>query len=1167
MRRIFSMLLTLVLMAALAMPAAAETATGTSIRLEESAGTVEITNNTGKAQSVKNDMRLYNGYTVMTGAGDSSAYISLDGTKAVRLDSSSKIEVKKSGKQLELYVHYGMLVFNVTQPLAANETLNIRTGTMMTGVRGSSGWVMPGQVGLVHGHVEVTCFNPATGASATTPITSGQSMSYTPSASDGAGAPAAAPQQMTEEQIPAAMAEEIASSPELQEQIKHDVPALNVDSVVESAPEKRAAENEAAAAEAAAQETQAAQQTQSIAADTSTPGTLPGGAASPAASSSTSSGGGGSGGGGSSSSSSRSYTITLKTELVHVSLAGVTLGSGTAATVSENGTFRLTAGQRFTLHLTPKEGYEITSCKAEGAECAQTEEENGFALTFSGIRADTEITVTAAAEEKPEDPKPDTVTVSLGLEYCTVSGEGVAVAEDKKSAVVTLAENAESFSFTVTPDTGYEILEWATSADNLKAEPSNGVGTLSVTITLDEKASSYGFSAYAYHRMTAADVTSSTTNLNSCLDTYHNLAVYFGESSSASVESELRSVKSLNDVAVVSDGGNGGNTVLRLDGVNINGGQRLWIDGSGTVTVGAGSDRQKTGGETGASEQSAALNNNNTLWIGKSVVFLNYGTVTVNGGAKLMIGGSFENHGTLMNNGTVTILESGSFYNAPGKTVTNNDSATFTSDGTFINEFGIFPDNDVPQGDISFKLTCNPGSGAALCFDTIETAGDAYIYSGVASLSEGESVLIQLPVAEKTGFAFAGWMEDGKEIEYEEQKGYAYRWDGTTKNVTLTAQWKTVYEITLEAVAQNCTINGVTSQTYQVAEGDVLRFTVAPFATDPVCKIQEWSSTAPKATVAVGTVTDGRPSIDYSLSGFAESGTVNFSVKAYDLNDLKQLIFSDTQNYNNAIVCLDSNDTLTLNGVTVGENQTLRVEGTGTVKIDGTADSSFTNNGTVILGPSVTLDAPGFTKDENGYLIPALQMKLDGYNIKLFYGNLGSGAYKLRLTPETGDPVILNSSCSAVDLKTTGISLIRTDSVLRNLNAGTYFVGLVDSVTNSLIATSAQKFVKNTDVPGYVEPTVLYYDGNNKELTANGATLPSNLEYWLFINGNENQLTFNNNKQAMCVLDLQNLNAIDFYAIAGFTLDQSDSSVTWTASGRTYNKDTSATEWNYPRKP
>ncbi len=123
MKRFIAMLLVVVLLAgACGMSAAAENAKGGTIRLEESSGTVTVSNAGGKVQTIRESMRLYNGYSVVTGLS-SEAFVSLDDSKAVKLDASTKVEVKQSGKQLEVALVSGQLFFDVTKPLKADASM------------------------------------------------------------------------------------------------------------------------------------------------------------------------------------------------------------------------------------------------------------------------------------------------------------------------------------------------------------------------------------------------------------------------------------------------------------------------------------------------------------------------------------------------------------------------------------------------------------------------------------------------------------------------------------------------------------------------------------------------------------------------------------------------------------------------------------------------------------------------------------------------------------------------------------------------------------------------------------------------------------------------------------------------------------------------------------
>lgn len=98
MKKLWTILLTLSLLVFIAAPVgAAQTATATTLRLEKTEGTATVKNASGKEVANRDGMRLYSGYAVATKKA-SYAYISLDATKAVKLDASSTGEVKQSGK-------------------------------------------------------------------------------------------------------------------------------------------------------------------------------------------------------------------------------------------------------------------------------------------------------------------------------------------------------------------------------------------------------------------------------------------------------------------------------------------------------------------------------------------------------------------------------------------------------------------------------------------------------------------------------------------------------------------------------------------------------------------------------------------------------------------------------------------------------------------------------------------------------------------------------------------------------------------------------------------------------------------------------------------------------------------------------------------------------------
>lgn len=177
LRRLLSLAAAGALCLGTALPAgAAETAS--AIQVTKTQGTVAVANSRGRDLSLRDNMRLYNGYQVTT-EKSSYAWLNLDDAKLAKQDAASVVEVRKSGKKLELLVSSGSLYFNVTEPLASDETLNIRTSNMVTGVRGTCGWVESvdsghSQVYVLEGRLECQVTDPVSGQSKTAAIRSGE---------------------------------------------------------------------------------------------------------------------------------------------------------------------------------------------------------------------------------------------------------------------------------------------------------------------------------------------------------------------------------------------------------------------------------------------------------------------------------------------------------------------------------------------------------------------------------------------------------------------------------------------------------------------------------------------------------------------------------------------------------------------------------------------------------------------------------------------------------------------------------------------------------------------------------------------------------------------------------------------------------------------------------
>ena len=111
-----------------------------AMRLRKTAGEVWITDEKQKDVPLAEDLGLYSGYRVDTWE-ESYAWIDLDEVKLTKMDADSRVEVVKDGKDLEILVKSGSIFFNVTEPLAEDETMTIRTADLLVGIRGTCGWV------------------------------------------------------------------------------------------------------------------------------------------------------------------------------------------------------------------------------------------------------------------------------------------------------------------------------------------------------------------------------------------------------------------------------------------------------------------------------------------------------------------------------------------------------------------------------------------------------------------------------------------------------------------------------------------------------------------------------------------------------------------------------------------------------------------------------------------------------------------------------------------------------------------------------------------------------------------------------------------------------------------------------------------------------------------
>lgn len=116
-----------------------ETYQGKVITIEASEGEYGIENSIGRALTLRDGSKLYNGYQVYT--EDGYVWVVLDENGVLKMDLDTKIKIEKNGNDLEIILIEGEVFFNITEGFEDDETFTISTSTMTTGIRGTSGIV------------------------------------------------------------------------------------------------------------------------------------------------------------------------------------------------------------------------------------------------------------------------------------------------------------------------------------------------------------------------------------------------------------------------------------------------------------------------------------------------------------------------------------------------------------------------------------------------------------------------------------------------------------------------------------------------------------------------------------------------------------------------------------------------------------------------------------------------------------------------------------------------------------------------------------------------------------------------------------------------------------------------------------------------------------------
>lgn len=125
-----------VMLGILCIPAKADNVAASSMKLLRTEGTVAVLDKNQASVSLFKGMKLQNGYEIATSTA-SYAWINLDDTKLIKLDALTNVGVEQNGKNLTLTLNSGKILVDVSKKLDSDETLNVKTGNVVTGVRGT----------------------------------------------------------------------------------------------------------------------------------------------------------------------------------------------------------------------------------------------------------------------------------------------------------------------------------------------------------------------------------------------------------------------------------------------------------------------------------------------------------------------------------------------------------------------------------------------------------------------------------------------------------------------------------------------------------------------------------------------------------------------------------------------------------------------------------------------------------------------------------------------------------------------------------------------------------------------------------------------------------------------------------------------------------------------
>ena len=136
MAKISRLFLCLLLLLALAVSASADSYDASTMRLLRHEGTVEIFDAAGEPRFLLDNVRFVSGESMRTGA-DGQASVSLDDSRIVSLDKSSRVQFIQEAGHMQLSLLEGSLFLDVQKKLDENESFDIQTTTMTVGIRGT----------------------------------------------------------------------------------------------------------------------------------------------------------------------------------------------------------------------------------------------------------------------------------------------------------------------------------------------------------------------------------------------------------------------------------------------------------------------------------------------------------------------------------------------------------------------------------------------------------------------------------------------------------------------------------------------------------------------------------------------------------------------------------------------------------------------------------------------------------------------------------------------------------------------------------------------------------------------------------------------------------------------------------------------------------------------